>query len=149
MSTSNKLVFDKFLSLINDRKISVSLSDDDMTELLANFLNASLSIYFKKCKKDLTNRVEPVDDVAGYGYFNEDLDDEEQWILAHGMIISWLSGNINTNKILADKIVSKSYHSSHSPANLLDKLNALYKASLKQIKSLTISYSFNDFTGFN
>ena len=213
MSTSNKRVFDKFLALIKSRNICTTLTDNDMTALLNTFLNESASVYFKKCKKNLslyqpyefyeesfvadgiinefiisqypdTPNVEAIsyiakvnnvsanysfDDlnliftitptptigdnvVCGYnfiGQFDEDLNDEECWILAHGMLITWISGSIMTDSILSDMIVTINFSTPHSPANLLDKLVMLRKQTLKEIRQLTVSYSFNEFSGFN
>jgi len=82
------------------------------------------------------------------GQMNEDLDDEEMWILAWGMISSWNSDKVYNESKLKVKLTTLDYKT-HSPANLLDKLIELRKQSLIEIRDLTVSYSFNDFTGFN
>ena len=90
--------------------------------------------------------------LCGYnfiGQFDEDLNEEECWILAHGMLITWISGNIMTDSILSDMIVTINFSTPHSPANLLDKLVMLRKQTLREIRQLTVSYSFNGFSGFN
>lgn len=213
MSTSNKRVFDKFLALIESRKLCSLLTDQDMTILLNTFLSESRSVYFKNCKVDLSDyetydfftqtftasgsqnvftisqypstpnsesmsytcTVNGTDApytfndttlqftlsstptvgqsvICGYdfiGQFNNDIDEESQWILAHGMIITWTSGNIMTDNILRDMVVTVDFTTPHSPANLLDKLVELRQQSLKEIRQLTVSYSFNGFAGFN
>jgi hypothetical protein len=88
--------------------------------------------------------------VLGYddvGQFNETLDNEEQWILAHGMILSWQSSRLNHQKLLKDRLTSKDFKS-FSPAMLLDKMILLRQQSLTEMRRLTVSYSFNGFTGF-
>ena len=212
MSTSNKEVFDRFLTLIEDEELCSLLDDEQLTYHLEYFLNESLSVYFKKCKKDLTDvekadfysqtsvaiasqtdfvltqyPTDPnedsmslickVDDVTvdytfdvntltftldtplsggesvvyGYefiGQFNEALDDEELWILAHGMVVTWNSGQLYAEKKLKNSMSTSDYKI-FSPANLIEKLLALRTQSLREIRQLRVSYSFNDFTGFN
>ena len=89
--------------------------------------------------------------VYGYnfvGQFNEDLDDEEKWILAHGMVVTWNSGQLYSEKKLKNAMSTSDYKQ-FSPANLIDKLLALRTQSLREIRQLRVSYSFNGFTGFN
>ena len=52
MSTSNSEVFNRFLTLIEDEELCSLLTDEQLTYHLEYFLNESLSVYFKKCKKD-------------------------------------------------------------------------------------------------
>lgn len=212
MSTPNNEVFTRFLKLIEDEELCLLLTDEELTYHLEYFLDESLSTYFKKCKKDLSD-VESADfytktvtatagqtefiadryptnpnesaielfitvegvavgftfdentkkftlsvpttlgDEVTYGYnfvgqFNQDLDSEEMWILAHGMVITWNSGKVYAEKKLKNAL-SNSDYSVYSPANLLDKLIAVREQSLKEIRKLVVSYSFNGFTGFN
>jgi hypothetical protein len=139
MATTFQSVFDKFTTIIESHKLS-KLSDLQLTELLTMFLDGSVSLYFKNCKTDLSDR--------NSTQFNQTLTSEEQWILAYGMVMVWCESNLNSEKKLKDYISPKDYNS-HSPANLLDKLIVLNKLSLKKIKELTVSYSFNGFAGFN
>lgn len=88
--------------------------------------------------------------VLGYddvGQFNEDLDSQELWILAHGMILSWRSSFLNHSMMLKNRLTSKDFKS-FSPANLLEKMLELQQHSETQIRRLTVSYSFDGFTGF-
>jgi hypothetical protein len=59
MSTSFSSPFNKFLSLITDRDLSVNLTDEQMTDLLNTFLNQSSSLYFKNCAVDLSDIENP------------------------------------------------------------------------------------------
>lgn len=214
LSTSWKPIFNKFLSLIEDRELHSLLTDEDMTELLESFLNGSVSLYFKNCRKNLKDKISPkffrqsfvgngvqteftiseyptiynvdsfttyctVNDaiptytfdettrkftitptptlsktvICGYdfvGQFNDNLDDEEQWILSHGMIIMWNAPKLYNAEKLKERLSTKDWNSPHSPANLLDKLLVLRNQSIKEISRLTIAYSFgDDFKGFN
>ena len=55
MSTPNNYIFNRFLKLIEDDKLCSLLTDEELTYHLEYFLNEALSVYFKKCKKDLTD----------------------------------------------------------------------------------------------
>ncbi len=213
MSTSNTEVFNRFLTLIEDDKLCSLLTDEELTYQLDLFLNESLSVYFKKCKKDLsltqdsdfysqnytatpaqtdfilsqyptdpnedaisysatvngTDAIYTFDEltttftitspvlaggetvICGYdfvGQFDEDLDDEEKWVLAHGMILTWNSEKYYSEQKLKNQLSTTDYKF-FSPANLLDKLNQLKEYSRREMRRLTVSYSFNDFQGFN
>ncbi len=81
------------------------------------------------------------------GQFNQDLNEEEMWILAHGMILSWQSAKIRHNSMLKNRLTPKDFKS-FSPANLLEKMIQLQAYSKKEMRRLIVSYSFNGFTGF-
>lgn len=211
MSTPNNEVFNRFLKLIEDDKLCSLLTDEELTYHLEYFLNESLSVYFKKCTKDLTD-VEDADfnilttvatlaqsefvldkyptspnvsaikltflvndvevdytfneatmtfttapltgsETVQYGYeflgqFNENLTDEELWILAHGMILTWNSAKLYAEQKLRNSLSTTDYKT-YSPANLLEKLLDLKECSRREMRRLTVSYSFNGFTGFN
>lgn len=212
MATSKMEVFNRFLLLIKDTELCTLLTDQDMSELLDLFLDESVSVRFKNCKKDLSDVTPAVfyresfvgdgstvsytiaqypaipnessislfaqvgrtdvdysfteatqtfvlsatpvlsaDIVLGYddvGQFNEDLTSQELWILAHGMMISWRSSFLNHTTALKNRLTSKDFKA-FSPANLLEKLIELQQYSETQIRRLTVSYSFDGFSGFN
>jgi len=127
--------------------------NEDSIELFATVSGTDVSYTFTEATKTFVLASTPtlgVPIILGYddvGQFNETLNDEEQWILAHGMIISWQSDKLNHNKLLSNRLTSKDFKS-FSPAMLLDKMILLRKQSLTEIRRLIVSYSFNDFTGF-
>lgn len=89
--------------------------------------------------------------VLGYddvGQFNETLDEEEMWILAHGMILSWQSAKIRHSSMLKNRLTPKDFKS-FSPANLLEKMVELQKYSYREMRRLIVKYSYNGFTGFS
>lgn len=59
MPTSNKTLFDRFLSRINDRDICRLLTKEEFVELLNNRKNHSLSVYFTNIKTDISDVLEP------------------------------------------------------------------------------------------
>lgn len=90
--------------------------------------------------------------IVGYesvGVFGVDLTEEEIWILAHGMLISWFSSKLHRHESLRNKITHKDY-TTFSPANLLDKMLQIKKEARTELRRLINSYSFeSDFDGFN
>jgi hypothetical protein len=59
LATSFNKIFPKFLSLVTDRDLVTTLTDEELTDLLFLFLNQSASLYFKNCAVDLTDYEAP------------------------------------------------------------------------------------------
>lgn len=59
MPTSNKTLFDRFLSRIKDRDICKLLTEEEFVELLDMRKNHSLSVYFTNIKTDTEDVLEP------------------------------------------------------------------------------------------
>ncbi len=142
MSTPYSDIFTKANILFQDANLLANLTDDEYTELLELFLSKAKSIYFKKCKKDLTD----VDDILKE--FNETLDDQEQWIIAECIKYIWYERQLFKEEKIRDKMGTKDYDRK-SPGNLLDKLTILKKEAKKDLDAILVSYSFDDFEGFN
>jgi len=141
MPTLFSEIYTKSNILFDDAPLLSSLDDDEYDELLELFLSKS-KIYFKSCKKDLTD----IDDTLKQ--FNEDLDDEEQWVLALGIRLVWLERKLYKEENLRNRITTKDYNS-FSGGNLIDKLTTLRDKTLKDLKNLVTDYTFNNFEGFN
>ena len=141
MPTPFSEIYTKSNILFDDAPLLGSLTDDEYDELLELFLSKS-KIYFKSCKKDLTD----VDDVLKE--FNEDLDDEEQWVLALGIRLVWLERKLYKEENLRNRITTKDYNS-FSGGNLIDKLTTLRDKTEKDLKQKVVDYTFNSFSGFN
>jgi len=135
-------VYTKASILFDDANLLSNLTDDEYEDLLELFLSKSKSIYFKSCKKDLSD----VDDVLKE--FNEDLSLEEQWILATGIRLIWLERKLYKEENLRNRITTKDYNS-FSGGNLIDKLTTLRDKTEKDLKQKVVDYSFNLFEGFN
>lgn len=142
MPTPYSDIFTKFNSIVEDNTLLSVLTDEELSELLEIFLSKSKSIYFKNCRKDLSD----VDD--NLKQFNETLSDEEIWILITGMRLTWVIRQLNKEEKLRDKLGNRDY-SFHSPANLIDKLILLKKETEKELKNYVVDYSFYEFSGFN
>ena len=142
ISTPFSDIYTKASILFDDANLLSNLTDDEYEDLLELFLSKSKSIYFKSCKKDLSD----VDDVLKE--FNEILDDEEQFILAEGIKLVWLERKLYKEENLRNKMGNRDYQI-FSPANLIDKLMMLRDKTEKSLKQKVVDYSFNLFEGFN
>lgn len=142
MATPYSEIFTKANILFEDADLLSRLTDAEYTELLELFLSKAKSVYFKKCKKDLTD----VNDTLKQ--FNETLDDQEQWIIGECMKLVWYEKQVFKEEKLRDKIGTKDYDRK-SPGNLLDKLLKVREDTQKSVEEKINSYTFDDFTGFN
>lgn len=89
--------------------------------------------------------------VFGYnfsGQFSEDLTAEEQWILAHAMVLSWTSEKVREENAIKNVMTTKDYIK-YSPANMLNSLLEMRRKSWVELNGMVIDYSFNGFTGFD
>lgn len=213
MSTPKIDIFSKFLVTMYDRDFCLNYTDATRNALFDSYLNKSASLYFKKCRKDLSlqtdasslsetftatgsadfvisdyptvtdeNAIElictvdgvdadytftestktftitPTPDVGatvicGYNYsgeYEEDLSDEEEWILALGMIITFVSANLYVSSKMRDKIMSKDFSQPHSPANLIKELRLLKQEAEIDVRNRIVDYTYEtiDFDGF-
>lgn len=139
MFTPFQKIYDKFLSLIDDYELAL-FSDEDLKYLLSNYLNRAISLDFKQCTKNLNNYDEVLEQ------FNEELSDEEQWIIAHGMVLSWLEPKIKRERLLRDAISDRDYKES-SHANQLKELLNLESSTRDRLKEYLINYTYNNFDG--
>ncbi len=139
MATPFQDIYDKFLNYIEDVELA-KLYDEELEYLLENYLSRAVSLDFKQCKKNLNN----VD--KDLKQFNEDLTSEEQWIIATGMVMSWLEPKIKREDLLRASITDRDYKESNH-ANQLDKLMDLEESTRKKLKQYIISYTHNNFDG--
>lgn len=214
MATPFSDIFNKFLKLLENREIVVTLTDEELTDLLFGFLDQSMSLYFKNCETDLTDYEDydyysqtftatgsssdfvisqyptsPDTDAITYtvtvdavattsftftaatktyhlnsmptigqtvvcsyefsGQFNNNPTSEEQWILANGMLLGWLSEQMYNPKKMKERLSTKDWNSPHSPATLLKELQSLYDMTERNLRNLVVSYSFNDGHNFD
>lgn len=82
------------------------------------------------------------------GEFNDTFTPQEEWITAIGMVLAWSSDKYYKLKRLTDPLTPKDF-SSHSPANLLDKIKDLRERATYEIRDAKNSYSYDGFSGFN
>jgi hypothetical protein len=137
-------VFNLMYGLITDTDLA-KLSDEDLKDLSLTFLKHTI-VKFKECKVDLTL----VDDENGETYFKDELDLEEQSILAYGMLYYYLHHKVMYNKMMKNAINTKDFNQL-SNANLLLRLNELLNDTRKEFNRRRKAYSkrYDDFEGFN
>lgn len=137
-------VFNLMYGLITDTDLA-KLSDEDLKDLSLTFLKHTI-VKFKECKADLTL----VDDENGETYFKDELDLEEQSILAYGMLYYYLHHKVMYNKMMKNAINTKDFNQL-SNANLLLRLNELLNDTRKEFNRRRKAYSkrYDDFEGFN
>lgn len=140
MTTPFQDVYDKFLSLIDDYELAL-FNDEDLDFLLINYLSRAVSLDFKQCTKDLSDYDKDLKQ------FNVEVTGEEQWIVANGMVLSWLEPKIKRERLLRDAISDRDYKES-SHANQLKELMNLESATRSKLHSYIVSYTHNDFDGF-
>lgn len=140
MTTPFQEIYSKFLNLIEDYELAL-FTDEELSSLLSSYLSRAVSLDFKQCVKDLSD----YDDILNQ--FNVSLTDEEQWIIANGMVLSWLEPKVKRERLLRDAISDRDYKES-SHANQLKELLNLEESTRDKLDSYIISYTHNDFDGF-
>jgi len=213
LSTPKSDIFEKFLTLIQDRNLCLNFTDETRNNLLNSYLTKGSSLHFKDCRQELSAQSNPeyllkeltytsgdiisldslpvaydndnielfckIDenaldydfdydtlaftvndtifegDIIEYGYiysgeFEGDLTDEEQFILALSMILSWMSFNLYVTDKMRDTILSKDFSQPHSPANLVKELRLLKTDSIIDLRNAIVDYTEQsiDFDGY-
>jgi len=76
------------------------------------------------------------------GQFDDDLSEEEVWVVAYGMLVSWLQQKVFNASLFKNHMTTKDF-STFSAANLIDKLNELHTMAESKLQGLVVSYSYN------
>ncbi|TRZ53913.1 MAG: hypothetical protein D4S01_00465 [Dehalococcoidia bacterium] len=142
--SSVSYIISQYPATPNEDSISMFAQVDE-TDVLYGFTESTKTFVLSATPTLSSSIVLGYDDV---GQFNETLSEEEMWILAHGMILSWQSSKLRHTSMIKNRLTSKDFKS-FSPANLLEKMLELHKYSYKEMHRLIVNYSFNDFTGFS
>ena len=135
MATPYEKIFKRFILSIKDTDL-VQLSEEDIKELLMDWLDGSVSKFNYACKQDL---LENKDDVLEQ--FNIDLTLEEIDILVLLMKVEWLSPNINNTSLMKQHLSSKDFNL-FSPANQLNANSDLYRKAKKDADNAITLYSY-------
>lgn len=126
---------DKLLIENIDYKVVRAREGDIITDILITKLNKSL----------------PDTLTASWifsGEFTEDLTIDEQYILALGMLASWLNHKIFREENLR-QVIGDTDYKGYSSANLLSKMTALRESLRLEIKEKMVKYSYKGFKGLN
>lgn len=154
MATSFEIFYDIFLEKIDDKTLA-KLANEDLSQMLDNYILNSVSIHFKQCKKDLSKyaRTLYTEDEENstpiiYGYFYDDLTREEIYIVVLGMIIEWISPKIYKERLLKQSFSDRDYKQGSS-WQTLGKLQELKAQSESDLRKTIQSYQYIgcDFSG--
>ena len=132
MGTPIQDVFDKFMIQIDD-DTKYYMEATLLDELLRLYLSKAIS-KFRDCQKEL----KIVDD-----YFTEELDDDEQFILAQFMVLQWLSPKILCNDNLTIQFSDVDYNQKN-PASLLTSLKDMKREIEKSLQRDLVEYSYKN-----
>lgn len=131
MATPFLNVYDLFLLLNQDKRSLETLSPENQEELLQSLLLKS-AIDFYECKTDLSFDL-------GQKEFNEDLDLDEQYILAEFMRLYWTQRLLFDEKNLRLQLGDRDYKK-FSPSNQLKTLSSLETKVKNDLKKRIIKY---------
>lgn len=129
-------IFNVFLSQIGT-DIIAELPDDIAEELMLTYLNGAIQM-FNTCKKDLSISFS---EVEGTNVIHSDLDLDEIYILANGMIVYWLKPKIYTLEIIRMGMTDGDF-SKKSTAPLLGKLIELKAMAERDMRRQKVKYSY-------
>ena len=132
MGTPIQDVFDKFMIQIDD-DTKYYMEATLLDELLGLYLSKAIS-KFRDCQKEL----KIVD-----GYFTEELDDDEQFILAQFMVLQWLSPKILCNDNITIQFSDVDYNQKN-PASLLTSLKDMKREIEKSLQRDLVEYSYKN-----
>lgn len=138
--TSFDTIYKRFLNKISDVKL-LELSDDDIQEMLFEWLTSSIA-KFKKCKTDLSDRDDEL------MMFNNNLLDIEVEILAIMMVHEWLEPQLEST-LLTSQFFGTSEERFFAQANQIDKLMALSNKSKLEARKLMRDYGYQDYISVN
>lgn len=131
MATPFLNVYDLFLLLNQDKRSLETLSSEHQEELFQSFLLKS-AVDFYECKTDLSFNLERKE-------FNEDLELDEQYILAEFMRLYWTQRLLFDEKNLRLQLGDRDYKK-FSPANQLKELSSLETKAKNDLKKRIIKY---------
>jgi hypothetical protein len=140
VATSFNLIYKKFLSLIDDYELGL-VNDDELNEVLFEFLDQARSLHFPQCKKDL----ELITENLGVGEFHENLTSQEQFILALGMKKAWLSPKLNYSDHMVKSIGDRDYKAVQG-TNYLKELSKLDAQIEDEIDRYAKAYTWKNFS---
>jgi hypothetical protein len=141
MATPFESIYKKFLSMIDDYELGL-VTDEELNEILFEYLDRSRSLEFPQCRKDLEDIV---DLGNGLGEFVDTLTSQEQYILALGMKKAWLSTKLNNADLMRKEIGDRDYKAVQGTGYLkeLAKLDTQIK---EEIREYAVAYTYKNFS---
>lgn len=136
MGTSYIAIIDAFKLKIIEHKLTV-LVEDERDEWIIALMNVACAKFGKTCRQDLSERTNTDDG------FVAELTYEEIDIICNYMICEWLKPYLYSSELLRERLSTKDY-SEYSPANLIDKINTVYKDTTKSSRLLAVDYTYSN-----
>lgn len=126
--------------MIDDYEFGL-ITDEELKEILFEYLDTARSVYFPQCKKDL----EKLTVELGNGEFEEDLTSQEQYILALGMKKAWLSPKINNADLMSKAIGDRDYKAVQG-TSYIKELSSLNEKIDDEIRRYAVEYTYKNFS---
>lgn len=159
--TTIEEIFGNFFTLIDDIKIHL-LKDELKKILLVQYLKRALALDCRnvKIEKDKKDNIkfsdivtEPIVDENGLKigekqYFPYVISETDKWILAYGMLVSYLTPKLNREKYLRASVGDRDYTES-SHANQLKQLESRLEKARHEVECYKNESDFDNFEGFN
>lgn len=139
MATPFASIYKKFLSLVDDYELGIP-TQDELNEILFEYLDQARSLDFPQCKKDLENLTENL----GVGEFADDLSSQEQYILALGMKKAWLSPKLNFADNMSKEVGDRDYKAVQG-TNYIKELSKLNAQIEEEIRKYAVAYTYKNF----
>lgn len=143
MGTSFESVLDRSLTLFKDYRLDnlFSTNPDAFYEFLRGFLLNSVDM-FDGCLNDLsyTSVEEEIDgEIKTVYYFDETLSSKEIYILCLGVMIAWMTNNVNDITQMNLHLSSKDFHS-FSEANSLQRKQEVLDKMIENLSKSIVEY---------
>lgn len=135
MATPFQDVYDFFLSKISDYSF-INLTEEELEAVLESYLKKAIT-RFKKCRQDLNDR----DDTLKM--FNIDLTDEEKNILAHLMIVEYLTPQLLVAELLRQTLNTREFRL-YSQANHIKEVKELRDKINEECEQMMIDYTYSN-----
>lgn len=134
MSTSYNKIYANLLPKFQSYDIPL-MTEEEVKEYLHDFFIPAIS-RFHVCRKDLTDKDDELEQ------FNVDLSDTEIEILSNYVLLEYIDSEyVRTPTLLKVNLPSTDFHV-FSPANMLDKLNAMQERYLSENETLLSRYAW-------
>lgn len=134
MATPFESIYSKFLLSVTDKSLS-KFTNDELEEILYEYLDTSANVYFKQCKKNLQD----IDKILKV--FNKDLTSEEIYILSLGMVLNWIQPKILHENKMRQSLGDRDYKLS-SNWQTLNTLMSIEEKTEKKLKNAIQSYIY-------
>jgi hypothetical protein len=132
--TAYTVIIDKFAGMRREFHFT-ALTEEERDTIIISYMNTACAKFSDTCRQDLSKRNQ--EDTA----FEADLTDDEIDIICNYMMCEWMKPYLYSSELLRERLSTRDYNQ-YSPANLIDKMNVLYKDTVKKSRLLAVNYSY-------